>query len=202
MGKLKYLQRLRVSNTGLTALPDSIGNLSSLEILHLANNNLTSLPNSIRNLHSLRQITLKNNLYLRSVQQLTGLPSLKTLDARHCSIEKLPRDLPQLVDLYMSYNNLAGLNGIHTLGNESDSDKYFDFKMNRIRSVSPSILHVKNLFQLKLDNNELRTLPSDIFSITTLRDLSIDNNFLYDDGLKREFVKKFNRTYKSRKPEQ
>ncbi|CAF1004132.1 unnamed protein product [Rotaria sordida] len=177
LGKLIHLQTLKLSNVGLTSLPNSIGNLSSLNMLYLPYNNLTSLPITIKKLQLLQQITLKNNSYLHSVEQLNGLESLEILDVRHCSIENLPRNLPQLIDLYMSNNNLKNLNGIQTLGYRTSSKKSFYFDMNHIRSVSPFIRNVRNLYLLKLNDNELETLPPYISDIRSLRILYIDKKF-------------------------
>ena len=209
IGKLKHLQVLKLSNIGLTTLPDSIGDLSSLEdldlsnnalttlpdsigdlsllkILDLSNNNLAGLPNTIQKLRLLQHIILVKNPNLHSIQPLNGLPSLSILNARHCSIENLPRDLPQLIDLYMSNNTLKLLIGIETLGNGTSNKKSFYFDTNHIQSVSPQIGYVKNLFRLNFDNNELKRLPSDIFSIPTLRELCVNNNKnLNTDDLKR-----------------
>jgi Leucine-rich repeat (LRR) protein len=197
IGKLRHLQTLILSNIGLTNLPDSIGDLSSLKTLYLANNNLISLPSTINNLRSLTDINLTNNPYLHSIQPLNGLPSLRSLDARHCSIKDLPRDLPQLIDVLMTNNNLTRLVDIETLGSGTNNTKSFHFDKNRIQFISPNIRAVKNLFRLNLNNNQLKTLPSDIFNIPTLRDLYVNNNPLNGDDLKRVNAK-FNISYKSR----
>ncbi|CAF3457406.1 unnamed protein product [Rotaria sp. Silwood1] len=198
LGKLTNLQTLKLSNVGLTTLPDSIDNLSLLLMLYLPFNNITSLPITIKHLRSLQQITLKNNPYLRSVQQLNGLQSLAVLDARGCSIESLPRDLPQLIYLYMSNNNLKRLDGIQTLGNGTSSEKSFYFDMNYIGLVTPRIERVRNLYQLDLNDNKLITLPSDFFVIRTLRFLSIDDNYFDDHDLIKQLFVTFKISYKSK----
>ena len=176
IGKLVHLQVLKLSNTGLMSLPDSIGDLSSLTMLYLPNNNLKSLPESIKNLRSLRQLTLTNNRYLHSIEPLNGLPSLSTLDTRHCPIPVLPQNLPQLTDLYMSNNSLTKLAAIETLGTATNSKKSFYFDMNSIESVPPQIQEVNNLFWLNLNQNKLKDLPTNIFNIITLSYLNIQRN--------------------------
>lgn len=190
IGKLKNLQTLKFSDTGLTSLPDSIGNLRSLNFLFLSNNNLTSLPVTIKNLQALQQITLANNPYLHSVQSLNGLPALRILNTKHCLIQILPRNLPQLTDLYMSNNNLTKLTGIETLGNGTNTRKSFYFDKNHIRTISPRIQYVRNLYRLHLYQNELDNLPTDIFNITTLSYLNIQRNDFSPEDLK-TIVSKF-----------
>jgi Leucine-rich repeat (LRR) protein len=93
----------------------------------------------------------------------------------------------------MYSNNLTDLIGIGTLGNSTTFTKMFNFNMNRIRFVPPQIRHVRNLYFLYLDDNELTTLPTDIFNINTLRVLSIGNNFFSIPELT-AIVAKFNAT--------
>ncbi|CAF2632948.1 unnamed protein product [Rotaria sp. Silwood2] len=198
LGKLTHLQSLKLSNVGLKTLPDSIGNLSSLIMLYLPNNNLTSLSTTIKNLRFLQQITLKNNPYLRSVKELNGLQSLEILDVRYCLIEDLPRDIPKLIDLYISNNNLTKLDGIQTLGYRTSSKKSFYFDMNHIRLITPQIRRVRNLYQLNLKDNKLTNLPSDIFDIRTLRVLSVDDNLFENDKLIKQLYVTFKILYKSK----
>jgi Leucine-rich repeat (LRR) protein len=193
IGKLTSLIRLELFNTGLVAIPDSIDNLSLLEQLYLSNNNLTSLPTTMANLQSLTNVYLNNNPRLRSVQSLNGLPNLRALYTSYCPIERLPLNLPDLNSLTMYTNNLTDLIGIGTLGNSTTFTKIFNFNMNRIRFVPPQIRHVRNLYSLYLDDNELTTLPTEIFNITTLRFLLIRNNFFSVPELT-AIVAKFNTT--------
>jgi hypothetical protein len=193
ISKLTRLILLELSNTGLVSLSDAIGDLSSLNTLSLSNNKLTSLPTTMINLRLLLQIILKNNIHLRSIQSLNGLPSLQELDARHCSIERIPLHLPKLTNLLMSNNNLTNLIDIQTLGNKVNNTKYFNFDSNYIQSISHQIQHVNNLYWLNLNNNRLETLPLDISKVTTLSHLYIRQNRFRRWDLK-EIIDKFNRT--------
>ena len=197
IGKLKRLRILKLSNTGLISLPNAIGDLSSLAFLYLPNNKLTSLPETIKNLRSLEQLILTNNPYLHSIEPLNGLPFLRILDTRHCSIKIIPNNLPQLTALYMSNNSLTKLTSMETLGNGTNSPKSFYFDLNYIAFVSPQIRHVKNLVLLNLNDNELKILPTDIFDIPTLRRLFVHNNSLDDDQLKKLSIK-FNISFQSK----
>jgi Leucine-rich repeat (LRR) protein len=184
IGELINLQSLKLSNTNLTVLPNAIGKLSSLTQLHLSKNKLTSLPPTMINLRLLNHITLTNNPNFRSVQPLNGLPHLEILQTDSSPIENLPRNLPQLVYLYMSDNNLTNLVNIETLGNGTTKEKSFYFNMNHITSIPYEIQFVKNLVRLNLDDNKLETLPKSIFIINTLQHLYIKNNSVSINELK------------------
>ena len=193
IGKFKHLEFLELFNNSLRSLPSAIGNLSSLTFLSLSNNKLKSLPTTIANLRFLRQITLKNNVHLRSIQAINGLPSLITLDTRHCPIEHLPLYLPQLTNIHMSNNSLQDLDGIESLGNGTSKQKAYHFDKNQIRSIPPQIRFVNNLYWLNLNHNQLDNLPTDIFDILTLSHLYIrDNRFRPQE--KKIIAAKFNDT--------
>ncbi|CAF1460297.1 unnamed protein product [Adineta steineri] len=176
ISKLEKLQTIEFSNTSLMILPNFIGNFLSLIFLSLPNNMLTSLPTTIVNNQLLRQIELGNNIHLNSMQSLNGHPSVKYIEANNCSIEKLPVNLSQLTDLYMSNNKLKNLRNIQTLGRATNARKYFYFGQNYIQSITPQIRYVKNLYFLNLDGNQLNNMPSSILYMNTLRYLYIRNN--------------------------
>ncbi|CAF4355521.1 unnamed protein product, partial [Adineta steineri] len=178
----------------LITLPNSIGKLSSLTYLDLHDNKLISLPSTIINTHSLQTLILDNNADLRSIQALNGHSSLKFLHADNCQIERIPLNLPQLINLYMSNNSLTHLSNIHTLGNKTNKKKLFFFDNNSIRYLSPHIRQVNNLNFLNLNYNKLYILPLDIYEISTLQTLYIQNNDFSDEDLQ-EMVARFHRTH-------
>ncbi|CAF1327743.1 unnamed protein product [Adineta steineri] len=176
MSKLGKLETIQFSNTSLKILPDFIGNFLSLKFLSVPNNMLTLLPTTIVNNSKLRHIVLNNNPYLHSIQSLNDHPSIKYIEAKNCSIENLPVNLPQLTDLYMSNNNLENLRNINTLGYATNARKFFYFGQNRIKFITPQIQYVNNLYSLDLNGNQLNNMPSAILSMNTLRYLDIQNN--------------------------
>ncbi|CAF1371310.1 unnamed protein product [Adineta steineri] len=193
-GRLIHLKELKLLNTGLTTLPNSIGKLSSLTYLDLHDNKLISLPSTIINTLSLQTLILDNNPDLRSIQALNGHSSLKFLHADNCQIERIPLNLSQLINLYMSNNSLTHLSNIHTLGNKTNKKKLFFFDNNSIRYLSPHIRQVNNLNFLNLNYNKLYILPMDIYEISTLQTLYIQNNDFSDKDLQ-EMVARFHRTH-------
>ena len=194
IGKFIKLKTLKLSNTGLMFLPDSIGDLPSLAFLYLPNNKLTSLPVTIKNLRTIEQIIITNNPHLHSIEALNGLPFLRILNARNCSIELLPHNLPQLTTLYMSNNKLTNLTAnIQTLGDGTNSIKSFYFDSNSIQAIPSEIGRVYNLSLLNLNHNRLKELPPSIYNINTLGNLYIRNNSFSDYDLE-QIIKTFKRT--------
>jgi len=193
IGKLKRLHKISIVNAGLESLPNSIGDLSLLIFLILTNNSLSSLPTTMTNLRSLQHLKLSDNPNLRSIESLNGYPSLQFLDTRNCPIKILPKNLPQLMALYMTNNKLKHLNGIESLGKATDGKKTFDFDGNRIKTITPRISYVRKLSQLNLRCNLLEVLPTNIFNISTLELLDIKSNHIPDRDLKK-YIAKFNVT--------
>ncbi|CAF1325188.1 unnamed protein product [Adineta steineri] len=179
IGKLSYLTDLTISHVNLISLPETIGNLSSLQRLSISKTHLRSLPKTISNIKSLKKLMLQNNPYLHSIKEIDGLPVLHTLDVRHCLIQNLPRNLPKLVNLFMSYNNLTTLGSdIKTLSNKANILQNFEFDNNRITSITPEIRHLHTLSRLHLDHNQLHNLPTDMYDMKKLAHLYLRNNRL------------------------
>jgi Leucine-rich repeat (LRR) protein len=112
--ELTRLQTLGLSNIGLITPRDANVHVTSLAVIYSPYNSLTILSPAIAKLRSLTHIIITNNPGLRSIQVLNGLPSLQRLDVKCCSIERLPLNLPNLTDLYMTNNSLTSLIGIQT----------------------------------------------------------------------------------------
>jgi Leucine-rich repeat (LRR) protein len=193
IGKLRQLQKLKLSNTGLISLPNEIGDLSLLTFLSLRDNKLTFLPKTMGNLRLLQQLILTNNQYLRSVESIHGLPALQNLQMDHCSIERIPLNLPQLFYLSMSYNNLTILVGIQSLGYGTNNKKSFYFDKNHIKKIPFEVQYVPNLFILNLNYNQLKHLPDGMSNIPTLDELYMKNNSFSHDYLQ-QIVEIFSRT--------
>ena len=185
INRLTRLTELQIVHTDLKTLPESIGDLSSLKGLDLSDNKLERLPESIAKLKSLEHITLDNNHHLWSIQQLNGLPNLSHLKADRCSIQEIPKDLPQLHNLHMGHNQLTELIEIGTLGNQTNHTVTFYFNDNHIGKISPSITSVKTLHSLNLNDNRLNDLPEFLGKIPSLCCLYIRNNLFKSNDLKR-----------------
>lgn len=110
---LRAIEKLDLSNMGITFLPLEINVLTKLKVLNLTKNQLTSIPEGIANLIELKTLDLSYN-------QLTQLPAvlgkckkIKILRVNSNSLEKLPETIgelpPNLKVLKVSNNKIKEL---------------------------------------------------------------------------------------------
>ena len=177
------IHELHLNSVGLECVPESISALPLLTALSLTSNNLTSVSSTLRTLKRLTYLSVENNLRLRSLNPISGHSSLTNLIVRNCAIERLPYDLPQLANLYLSSNNLTDLDSIETLGSGNYRAKSFHFDRNHIQSVTKKISSVKNLTVVNLDYNQLVELPTEVLDIPSLFSLHIEYNRFHPDTL-------------------
>jgi internalin A len=88
IGQLTALTDLNLSYNQLTAVPDSIGQLTALTILDLGHNQLTAVPDSIGQLTALTDLDLVGNQLTAvpdSIGQLTALTNLDLSRNQHLS---------------------------------------------------------------------------------------------------------------------
>ncbi|KAL8087616.1 hypothetical protein AgCh_037677 [Apium graveolens] len=79
------LQKLDISQSGITALPSGISELSNLEVLNLKDCHfLLSIPN-LSNLKQLEYLNLEDCSGLTEIQGLKGLASIRTLHLKGCN---------------------------------------------------------------------------------------------------------------------
>src|SRR5262245_51123575 len=87
---LRRLEQLNLGSNYLGVVPDVIRGFRELRYLHLGNNDLTSLPGWLGEFERLEYLTLHKNLKLKSIDQLTGLKNLKSLNLYFLSLLTLP----------------------------------------------------------------------------------------------------------------
>lgn len=111
IGQFKQLEQIRlVKCNNIKGLPESIGELSNLKELFLACENLTMLPESISKLNHLQKLTIKGNI-IRLPENIGKLYTLKELHLFDCnSLTTLPENIGQLHNLeLLSIRNCINL---------------------------------------------------------------------------------------------
>jgi Leucine-rich repeat (LRR) protein len=95
--RLTSLKKLKLS--GITELPDAIGNLVSLQELDLSFCKITKLPESIGNLHALKKLDLSSSKILSLPKTIGNLSNLEELDFSNTPVETLPAGMVNLKSL-------------------------------------------------------------------------------------------------------
>jgi len=173
--------RLVLADNKLESLPPGLWLLGhTLRLLDLSGNRLTELPSQIGSLIQLQSLKLSNNRLVRLPEEIYYLTNLKTLVADHNLLEyssALPRGCLRNVDL--SFNCFAGEVGHPSLA-MPPCVYVCKLSDNRITSIAPSFGFetLRDLQELDLDNNSLKTIPSEIGALSKLSCLKLRNNMI------------------------
>ena len=164
---------LNCRETGLTKLPDWIGELSHLESLYLGGNKLTELPGTIGQLKLLKRLSLGNNQLTRLPPEIGGLVSLVQLNVENNKIDTLPESVGNL--LILNYFNGSN-NSLYYL-----PDTFYNLRCleelylnkNDISLLSDAIGNFQQLKTCEVAENDLQGLPSTMRSLSNLTKLDI-----------------------------
>ncbi|XP_039165718.1 disease resistance protein RPV1-like [Eucalyptus grandis] len=102
-GKLKELQFMDLSNTGVDELPHSVKHLDNLKVLKMEFTRIGKFPEAIQNLPKLEEIDFSRcwNLEIQMDCDLAGLSSLRVLKLSYTRIFHLPESICCLSNLQM-----------------------------------------------------------------------------------------------------
>ena len=172
--KFNNLRELKLSNTFLSKIPESIGhlhNLQVLEIQHLKeqNLNLTELPASIQQLKEIVYINLIGNPNLdwsQTLTHLSKLPKLLNIALMNNSFKKLPAEITKLSSLEMIW-----------LGQNPNLD---------LKDAFLKLSELEKLTQMGLGGNGHTQLPAEISLLKNLNNLWFSgNNWESLEGIQR-----------------
>ncbi|CAN6238680.1 unnamed protein product [Urochloa humidicola] len=159
---LECLRTLDLSNTNISEIPSSIGNLIHLRYLGLKNTKLKRIPESICGLLNLQTLDLKHSYYLnelpRGIRCLVNLRHLELPLSEYPSISipselKLLKSLQTLNAFYVADNSIyCGISGLRNLVNLSGE------------------LHIAGLMNI---HNTQEALDADMGSKTKLQKLAL-----------------------------
>jgi internalin A len=169
---------LDLSGKGITALPESIGQLVNLQILDLSSNQLSSLPDSIKQLVNLQILSLSNN-HLESLPESIGqLVNLQILSLGNNHLESLPNTIGQLINLESLYLQRNALRSLPNTIGQLVMLQTLDLDRNPLSSLPNTIGQLINLKSLYLMDNGLASLPGTIDQLINLERLYLYGNRL------------------------
>ncbi len=155
------LEDLFLGHTGISELPEDIGQMTTLKSLSLWDNNMTELPTSIGNLQQLEMLSLSDNGIGELPESFAQLQNLKSLymgseysgGGNGHSFDALPEAILQLTSLEtlnLSYGYLI--------------------------SIPPEIAQLTQLKSLDLSGNDLSELPEAIKVLKHMEYLYLGGN--------------------------
>ena len=175
--QLVELEHLNLGSNYLGGVPASIRKFRKLRYLHLGNNDLTDLPGWIGEFDKLEYIALHKNLKLKSIANLRGLRTLKTLNLYFVNLLALPEVVYEFRDL-----TTLTLWNINRFPNGLESFQSLEFFTDcggpGIRALPPGFTKLKRLRMARLFQNNLEFLPEDIGELENLEQISLYQNQL------------------------
>lgn len=178
--QLPCLVELDVSFNMITELPEEIGRLTTLERLILIGNQVAKLPEECRNLINLQLLDCRRN-NISDISIAYTLPKLQILYADHNSVHALHLSIgPNLSVLDASHNDITFLKFTPSSPPQiSHTLTLLDVSYAKLSSLDAfDFSQLPALQTLKLDHNELRTLPDSLGELSHLIHLSCCDNKL------------------------
>ncbi|KAI9084094.1 hypothetical protein K1719_033950 [Acacia pycnantha] len=184
---MKCLTKLKVEETGITKLPQSLVNLCQLVVLNVRNcKNLVCLPNVIQFLKSLKILNISGCPKLsRLPENLNENVALEELDASGTALKEVPSSILCLKNLRsLSFSGCSGQAQSSSPNLSSFWTRFF--RLTR-PSIDPGLLlprslsSLSNLKKLNLSYCNLsdESVPNDINDLSSLEILSLSgNNFV------------------------
>lgn len=178
--QLPCLVELDMSFNMITELPEEIGRLTTLERLILIGNQVVKLPEECRNLVNLQLLDCRRN-NISDISIAYTLPKLQILYADHNSVHALHLSIgPSLSVLDASHNDITFLKFAPSSPPQiSHTLTLLDVSYAKLSSLDTfDFSQLPALQTLKLDHNELRTLPDTLGDLSHLIHLSCCDNKL------------------------
>ncbi|PIA45151.1 hypothetical protein AQUCO_01700591v1 [Aquilegia coerulea] len=190
--KLKYLRVLKLRETGVRQVPNSIGGMKCLRYLNLSGNySLGFLPDSICSLINLQTLNLDGCQNLtRLPKHMRKLRSLRHLDIGGCTkLSKMPIKMGQMVGLSTLSNFIVG---------EKKGEQINE--LNGLKHLSGELL----LEKLELVNNSTEATEADLASKPNLSSLLLSwgrrDGSIHRDEMQEEERKKSERVLECLQP--
>ena len=153
LSSLEHLREINISNTGITGLNSNILALDRLEILDASNNIIENVSGDIGNMSGLGYLYLNNNSLTDLPDAMANLSSLTKLDISNNNIAPLPSWLAG----FNNFTLIARNNGLYDLpeGFTDSSIIALDISGNNFYKIPESIFWMKKLNNLTINDNQI-----------------------------------------------
>lgn len=182
------LRKLFLNGNNVTLLQDGVfGELPDLRAMNLGDNSITSVgEGKFQNLRSLIKLTLADNLITAlEADSFSGLESLSTMTLSRNLIKDVHRDafshMPNLEYLYLGVNKLTAFHP-DTFRNLPKL-KLLNLAGNRLTEIPPSIINLKSLRRLDIQDNLIQDVSPIVPSLGQFSDLYLSGNPLRCSGI-------------------
>ncbi|MGL5682049.1 MAG: leucine-rich repeat domain-containing protein [Marinifilaceae bacterium] len=177
ISKMEHLKELNLSMSGVTQLPDDLGNVTSLEIINLSNcGKLREIPVTLSNATNLKVVKLNGCPGVMELPETMGqINTLEELNLSGCGIATLPENITGWKNLLLlnieRCNNLLSLP--ENIG-ELPKLKQFQFSnCSSLQSLPESIVKLP-IENLNLSNcSSLSTLPENMGELSQLTEINL-----------------------------
>ena len=183
IASLTQLQELDLFDNELTQLPDAIGFLTQLQTLDLGGNQLTELPEVITSLTQLQSLDLGKNHLKTLPNSLINLTKLTALYLWRNPLSPVPSIVFRLKNLVSLQLNSIGLHELSPEIALLENLEFLHLFNNELRRMPPEIGQLKKLKVLEIGvavvgGNLLDSLPEEIGLLSELESLRLDRNQL------------------------
>jgi Leucine-rich repeat (LRR) protein len=174
IGALKSLARLRIQQTGISTLPDSMVELSGLREWELIDSPLQGLPPWLSALRHLERLAIEFES-ADMLPSLIGMDALADLDVRCGALTDWPEDwcrLPALTRLTVR----GHLTALPPAFAQLDSLMHLELNHHPFDTFPAPLLPLKNLQSLRLSHTGICVLPMVLQELDALTHLELAHN--------------------------
>lgn len=177
MGQLTRISGLGLSENEFDAIPECVYRLKNLRKFGFFSNKITFISGDIKSLKNLVKLDLSNNRLESIPREFCTLVNLSWLNLSNNKLRRLPgeiNNLKKLEELGLGMNKLEELPDMSNL----NSLRIFPVFKNRMKTIHPSLLSLKDIEKLDFSDNEIREFPFFALYNPSLRYLNLRSNMI------------------------
>ncbi|KAE8742078.1 hypothetical protein FOCC_FOCC012352 [Frankliniella occidentalis] len=180
---LTGLNFLRVSETCMEEVPDTISNLQNLSTLVLHSNKIKTLTSSLGKLSKLKNLDVSRNQLERFPEEVADLSALYSLNASFNKLASFPSLLKNSWLTILDLSNNAFEDFPDVCCDKLCHLSEIRLGSNNIKGIPHNINVLPALKLLDLSENKIKDVPGELADISKLKELNLKGNPLADKRL-------------------